>query len=77
MIQRTRDLELSQITAMQAFEQKIKTWAVAIGILLAIFLMASLGLQAYPFRLTLYVCGYATIAIGYFAYTSDDHGFDV
>jgi len=77
MIQRARDLELSQPAVMLALEKKTKTWAIAIAILLAIFVMASLSLQSHPFRLTLYVCAYATIAMGYFAYTAADHGFDV
>lgn len=62
---------------MVAIEKKTKTWAVAIALLLAIFVIASLSLKDHPFRLTVYVCAYATIAMGYFAYTAADHGFDV
>ena len=60
-----------------ALEKIAKTWIVALAILLAIFVATALSLQDQPFRLTLYVCAYATIAMVYFAYSAADQGFDV
>ena len=77
MIQRAAELASGQPMDISALESQTKTWVITIAILLAIFVVAGLSLQSHPFRLTLYVCAYATIAMGYFAYTAADHGFDV